>query len=50
MFTVKWRKQRTLRVVQGISRYATRLAAERQVAIWSRLFPANTYYIKETKS
>lgn len=54
MFKIKWRNRnrhwRYLRwfftVFEGISRYPTHEAAARQVAIWQRHFPHNTYYIE----
>jgi len=44
MWLIKWR--RGLRVVEGLSRYPSREAAERQVAIWRGLFSKNVYYVE----
>jgi len=46
MFRIRWRTGRSFRVVTGLSRYSTTEAANKQVEIWQRLFPQNTYYIE----
>jgi len=51
MFVVKWRNRTAgwkyrFVVVVGLHRYPTRVAAEKQIALWARIFPANTYYIE----
>jgi hypothetical protein len=45
MFLIKWRGQSKV-VVAGLSRYRSTEAAEKQIAIWQRIFPANRYYIE----
>jgi hypothetical protein len=46
-FKIKWRnRSKSLQVIEGISRYASRAKAERQVSIWQGFFPNNTYYIE----
>lgn len=52
MFRIKWRKRmecdpfrRIFPVVTGLSRYASREAAEAQVAIFRQHFPQNNYYV-----
>jgi hypothetical protein len=46
MFKIKWRnRNKVLLVVEGLSRYASRDLAEKQVAIWEQVFPFVTYYI-----
>lgn len=50
MFVVKWRNRTKAAYVRpvttGLSRYPTRVAAEKQIALWAQIFPVNTYYIK----
>ena len=50
MFKIKWRnRNRSLTVIEGCRRYLSFEAAARQVAIWQRVFPGNTYYIEPAK-
>ena len=49
MFKIKWHRHTrygTPVVVTGCSRYPSREAAEKQVAIWQLHFAANTYFIE----
>lgn len=47
MFIVKWRNRaKTMVVTVGLSRYSNRVSAEKQIALWTQYFPANTYYIE----
>ena len=45
MFLIAWRnRSRVFNVTCGLSRYSKE-GAERQVGIWQKLFPRNSYYI-----
>lgn len=49
MFFIKWRNRNTLyvsSVTQGLSRYSSVDAAQRQIDLWSNIFKNNTYYIE----
>ncbi len=51
-FLIKWRNRnyglgRTIRAtITGLSRFASREAAQEQVSKWQSHFPFNTYYIE----
>lgn len=47
MWIIKWRNcSRSLTVTTGLSRYPSVEAAGRQIAIWRRFFPFNSYYVE----
>ncbi len=47
MFRIKWRNRyESLVVVEGLSRYDTSQAAEKQVAIFQLHFRDNSYYVE----
>ena len=46
MFLIKWQPYNSLRIITGISRYDTREAAEKQIAIFSQLFRRNAYFVE----
>ena len=47
-FRIKWliRRRFDTKVVDGLSRYGTVEAAEKQAGIWKRLFPENRYFVE----
>jgi len=53
MFKIRWRNRNpdrcgiiSMRIIDGISRYTSQEAAEKQVAIWKQFFPQNLYYVE----
>jgi hypothetical protein len=49
MFKIKWIRPVRYGValpVTGISRYPNRAAADKQAAIWQRVFPAIRYFVE----